>query len=283
MLVVAGAGTGKTSVLVERVARLIRDRHARPDEILALTFADNAANEMCARAGQGLAGMNCAGLRSMTFHAYCYDLLKRAGKDFRLLTKEDLWVWLRLRISELGLNWYIRAASPGQFLDALLEFFDRCHDEVVSPADYRKYVAGLSMANAALPRVVSSKQAEGMTRDEVLERCHEIASAFEKVEQMLAQENLGAFAHMITRALELLQNDEPLRAAEQGRTRFLLLDEFQERQPGADRTGAASGGDGAESLRGWRYPTRQSTASAAPPPRRSRNSPTGFPKPSVSR
>jgi len=159
MLVVAGAGTGKTSVLVERIARLIRDGHARPDEILALTFADNAAAEMSARVRQTLAGMNCAGLRSMTFHAYCNDLLKRAGKDFRLLMPEDLWIYLRQRISDLGLNWYIRAASPGQFLDALLEFFDRCHDEVVSPADYRKYVTGLSTAGAALPRVVSSKQA----------------------------------------------------------------------------------------------------------------------------
>jgi DNA helicase-2/ATP-dependent DNA helicase PcrA len=228
MLVVAGAGTGKTSVLVERIARLIRDGHAPAEDILALTFADNAANEMSARVGQALAGMNCAGLRSMTFHAYCNDLLKRAGKDFRLLMKEDLWIYLRQRISDLGLSWYIRAASPGQFLDALLEFFDRCHDEVVSPADYRKYVASLSKTNALLPRVVSSKQAEGMPRDEVLARCNEIARAFEKVEEMLAQENLGAFAHMITRALELLQNDEPLRAAEQGRTRFLLLDEFQD-------------------------------------------------------
>ena len=148
MLVVAGAGTGKTSVLVERIARLMRDGHARPEEILALTFADNAANEMSARVRQALAGVNCAGLRAMTFHAYCNDLLQRAGRHFRLLMPEDLWVYLRRRISDLGLNWYIRAASPGQFLDALLEFFDRCHDEVVSPADYRKYVAGLSMANA---------------------------------------------------------------------------------------------------------------------------------------
>ncbi|HYN14736.1 MAG TPA: ATP-dependent DNA helicase, partial [Terriglobales bacterium] len=168
------------------------------------------------------------GLRAMTFHAYCYGVLERAGKAFRLLTPEDLWVYLRQRISDLGLSWYIRAASPGQFLDALLELFDRCHDEVVGPADYRKYAAGLGRADAALPRVVSSKQAEGMSRDEVLARCNEIASAFQKVEEMLACENLGAFAHMITRALELLRNDEQLRAAEQGRVRFLLLDEFQD-------------------------------------------------------
>jgi len=228
MLVVAGAGTGKTSVLVERIARLVREGHARPQEILALTFTENAAQEMSARVRKALAGVDCAGLRALTFHAYCYGLLERAGKGFRLLTPQDLWVYLRRRISELGLNWYIRAASPGQFLEALLEFFDRCHDEVVAPRDYRVYVAGLGKTIATLPRVVSSKQADGMPREEVLARCEEIAGVFEKVEEMLAGENLGCYAHMITRALELLRNDGPLRAAEQGRTRFLLLDEFQD-------------------------------------------------------
>lgn len=228
MLVVAGAGTGKTTVLVERMARLVRDGQARPDEILALTFTDKAAGEMSARVRQALAGKDCSGLRALTFHAYCYSLLERAGKAFGLLTPQDLWVYWRRHISELGLNWYIRAASPGQFLEALREFFDRCHDEVVGPADYRKYVAGLSRTNETLPRVVGSKQVEGMPREEVLARCEEIASVFEKVEEMLAQENLGVYAHMMTRALELLRHDEALRAAEQGRALFLLLDEFQD-------------------------------------------------------
>jgi len=228
MLVVAGAGTGKTSVLVERIARLLRQGHARADEILALTFTDNAAAEMAARVRTAVAGVDCDKLRATTFHAYCNGLLQGAGRRFALLMPEDLWVFLRRRISELGLKWYIRAASPGQFLDALLEFFDRCHDEVVSPADYRKYVDGLSNPNAVLPRVVSSKLAEGMPREEVVGRCQEIAGVFEKVEQILTRDNLGCFAHMITRALELLRSDEKLRATEQRRARFLLLDEFQD-------------------------------------------------------
>jgi len=228
MLVVAGAGTGKTSVLVERIARLLRQGHARADEVLALTFTDNAADEMAGRVRTAVAGIECDGLRAMTFHAYCSELLQRSGAAFRLLLPEDLWVFLRRRISDLGLKWYIRAASPGQFLDALLDFFDRCHDEVVSPADYRKYVDGLSKPDAVPPRVVSAKLAEGMTREEVVARCREIAGVFEKVEQMLAREGLGSFAHMITRALELLRRDEQLRAKEQSRARFLLLDEFQD-------------------------------------------------------
>jgi DNA helicase-2/ATP-dependent DNA helicase PcrA len=98
----------------------------------------------------------------------------------------------------------------------------------VGPADYGKYVTGLGRTNAALPRVVSSKLAEDMACEEVLARCEEIARAFKKVEEMLAGENLGTFAHMITRAMELLHRDQQLRAAEQARARFLLLDEFQD-------------------------------------------------------
>ena len=228
MLVVAGAGTGKTSVLVERVARLLREGHARADEILALTFTDNAAAEMAERVRRAVAGMNCEGLCATTFHAYCSALLQAEGRRFGLLLPEDLWVFLRRRISELGLKWYIRAASPGQFLDALLDFFDRCHDEVVSPADYREYVDGLSKPNAVLPRVVGSKLAEGMPREEVIGRCQEIAGVFARVEEMLASNNLGCFAHQITGALQLLRSDQQLRAKEQGCARFLLLDEFQD-------------------------------------------------------
>ena len=226
MLVVAGAGTGKTTVLVERIAHLIRNGHARPDEILALTFADNAAAEMSDRVHKALAGK--AGVRAHTFHAYCYGVLQAAGRSFGVLTREDLWIYLRRRISELPLERYTRAASPGQFLDALLDFFDRCHDEEVDAAAYGRYVEKLGAGKLPLPRVANSRDAAAMSREEVLARCGEIARVFEAVEKMLAAENLGTFAHMITRALELLRNDAQLLAAEQRRSRLLLLDEFQD-------------------------------------------------------
>ena len=63
MLVVAGAGTGKTTVLIQRIVRLVRENHARPDEILAVTYTDNAAKEMQERI-QAEAGRNLAGLRA---------------------------------------------------------------------------------------------------------------------------------------------------------------------------------------------------------------------------
>ena len=91
MLVIAGAGTGKTSVLVHRVASLVREGHARPDEVLALTYTVAAAREMSDRVG-ALLGKP---IRAVTFHDYCLDLLKRAGQGFGVLDETDQWIYLR--------------------------------------------------------------------------------------------------------------------------------------------------------------------------------------------
>src|ERR1700740_3453581 len=68
MLVVAGAGTGKTSVLTHRIERLVREGHARTDEILALTYTVNAAEEMQERVRKLLGGKV---VPALTFHDYC--------------------------------------------------------------------------------------------------------------------------------------------------------------------------------------------------------------------
>src|ERR1022692_5177482 len=96
MLVVAGAGTGKTSVLIRRIARLGEQGHAKPEDVLALTYTVAAAGEMRDRV-RALLGKP---IQSLTFHDYCNDLLKRAGKNFGVLDEKDLWIYLRKRIHE---------------------------------------------------------------------------------------------------------------------------------------------------------------------------------------
>src|ERR1700739_1947983 len=95
MLVLAGAGTGKTTVLIQRIAHLMREGHARPDEILALTYTENAAEEMKIRVRAELKDTSLDGLQTCTFHAWCYALLGRRGAAFRVLDDKDLWVYLR--------------------------------------------------------------------------------------------------------------------------------------------------------------------------------------------
>src|SRR2546426_9874307 len=228
MLAVAGAGTGKTTVLTRRIARLIREHQVRPDEILAVTYTENAAREMRERVQADLRGTDISDLQVATFHAYCNGLLFRCGKQFGVLDEKDLWIYLRKRLRELRLNYFVRAANVSQFLDDLLDFMRRCQDELVGPDKYAEYVRRLERGELPIPRVGKSKDAVTLPDEEVLGRCQEIANVFAIVERMLKEDNLGSFGHMITHAYELLQQDSERLARERERAHFILVDEFQD-------------------------------------------------------
>jgi superfamily I DNA/RNA helicase/RecB family exonuclease len=93
---------------------------------------------------------------------------------------------------------------------------------------YAEYVGRLERGELPIPRVGKSKDADTITDDEVLDRCQEISHVFAKAEEMLQQENLGTFGHMITRAYDLLENNAELLEKERQRIRFILVDEFQD-------------------------------------------------------
>ncbi|HLX79815.1 MAG TPA: ATP-dependent DNA helicase [Burkholderiales bacterium] len=246
MLVVAGAGTGKTTVLARRIAHLIQTEAARPDEILAVTYTRNSAADLIQRVAAILYpkrqpslypemdGPSAArrlmksGLRAHTFHGYCYKLLRDAGATFQLLDDKDLFIFLRRRIGEMKLEHYIKAAAPGKFLEDLLKFFSSCHDELRTPADYEAYVARLERRELPLPRMARRKDADVMPDDEVLARCREVARAFRYAEDRLQTEGLGTFGHIMTRAVDLLARRKSVLEREQRRARFILIDEFQD-------------------------------------------------------
>jgi DNA helicase-2/ATP-dependent DNA helicase PcrA len=223
MLVVAGAGTGKTSVLVSRIARLVKEGQAKPEEILALTYTKNSAAELGDRV-RSLVGKG--DVHTATFHDYCLDLLKSAQKDFGVLDEADLWIYLRRRLRDLRLEYFVRAANVGEFLRDLLTFMSRCHDELVTPEKYEQYVAKLESGELTIPRV--SKSSHEITDAEVLGRCREIARVFASTERWLKDDNLGTFSHMITRALSLLETDPSVLADARSHARFILVDEFQD-------------------------------------------------------
>ena len=240
MLVVAGAGTGKTSVLTYRIERLVREGLARPEGILALTYTINAATEMRERLRGLLGGKE---VNATTFHDYCLGLLRRVGKDFGVLDEKDLWIYVRRRLPELHLEHYVRAANVAQFLNDLLEFISRCHDELVTPEKYAQYVASLERGEVPMPRVAKSKNV--LDEDEILGRCREIARVFSTVERWLREDNLGTFSHMITRAHDLLHSDDNVLAEARARARFILADEFQDANFAQIRILAGLAGSGA--------------------------------------
>ena len=228
MLVVAGAGTGKTTVLTKRIANLVRVGHARPDQILAVTYTLNAAAEMRQRIESEISKSTAAGLQICTFHAYCDNLLARAGRKFRVLDDKQLWIFLRRHIRELKLHYFVRAANTATFLNELTEFIRRCHDELVGPEQYADYVSRLERGEYQLPRVTKSKHAHEVSDEEVLDRCRELAHVFETTERLLRERNLGTFGHMIVDAHQLLAQTQEILDSERSRLRFILFDEFQD-------------------------------------------------------
>ena len=237
MLVVAGAGTGKTTVLTQRIARLLKDGHAKPDEILAITYTRASAHDLVVRLAEARLGRKDqravrqvldSGIKVGTFHAYCYDLLCRAGRRFQLIEDEDLYVLLRHNIDQLGLEHFITAGNLGKFLGDLLKFFRQCSDELRGPHDYDAYVAKLLSGEEPPPRVCSSKQE--LSDADAIARCQEISRLFRRVEQMLATAGMGTYGDVIARAVGLLEDGRAPHLLQRARAgaRFILIDEFQD-------------------------------------------------------
>ena len=144
MLVVAGAGTGKTQVITRRIAWLIASRRAKPSEILALTFTDKAADEMAVRVDQ-LVPYGYTDTSIATFHAFGDRLIREyalelgLAPDVRVLSRAEVVIFLREHLYEFELQEYRPLGDPTRFLGALATLFSRCKDEDITPSTYSTY------------------------------------------------------------------------------------------------------------------------------------------------
>src|ERR687892_1502410 len=109
LLILAGAGSGKTRVITYRIAYIIGDGHAQPDQVLAVTFTNKAAEEMRERV-VSLIGTDCEGVWLSTFHALCARLLRREGpaiglsRDFVIYDSSDQIAVVKQAERELGID-----------------------------------------------------------------------------------------------------------------------------------------------------------------------------------
>ncbi len=227
LLVVAGAGTGKTRVITERICRLLE---ANPDlsgeNVLGLTFTDKAAAEMKHRV-IAAAGERGSEVWLGTFHSFCLNVvLKPREPDLVPIEGIDHWILLRRNLRELQLQRYLKLHEPGQFLNAFLDFFSRCQDELVTPDDYDGYVAALAARlEAERGRLSPEDIAE---REEELAGQKEIARAYRASDRLLRGERQVAFGSMILEAARKLRLDPGLAARLSDRFRYILVDEFQD-------------------------------------------------------
>ena len=239
LLVVAGAGTGKTQVITRRIAWLIATRRARPSEILALTFTDKAAEEMQLRVDQ-LVPYGYTDTAISTFHAFGDRLIREFAfelglpPDVRVLSRPEVVVFLRERLFELGLEEYRPLGDPTRFLGALASLFARCRDEDVSPAAYATHADGLGTRATALASAATGADAGEVDRDaaaaaaELARRQAELARAYGTYTTLLREHGAIDFGDQVSLALQLLRDSAAARESLQARYRYILVDEFQD-------------------------------------------------------
>ncbi len=225
LLIIAGAGTGKTTVITRRIAWLIAQRKARPEEILALTFTDKAAAEMEERVDT-LAPYGYADVEIATFHAFGDRLLREHAlevglqPDFRILNRAEQIIFFRDRLFEFPLVRYRPLGDPTRHIRAILTLISRCKDEDIAPEEYQTYVERLQAQAAKAP-------GDGELRDRAAQHL-ELAQTYAKYQALTAVAGVVDFGDQIVHALRLLRSRPYVLQNYQRRFKYILVDEFQD-------------------------------------------------------
>ncbi len=201
LLILAGAGSGKTRVITFRMAHLIAEGHARPDEVLAVTFTNKAAEEMRLRVEQ-LLGEDCRQIWLSTFHALCARLLRREApaiglsRDFVIYDSSDQVAVVKQAMKALGVD--DKMIPPR----AALSRISQAKNKMESPEDMR--AAGWSLRDQQISRI------------------------YDAYLRTLGEANALDFDDLLLKTVELFEASEPTRARYARKFRYVLVDEYQD-------------------------------------------------------
>ena len=228
LLIVAGAGTGKTTVITRKIAWLIERKLANPENILAVTFTEKAATEMEERVDQ-LLPYGYVDVAISTFHAFCERVLRDHGldvglpADFKLLSTAEQWLLVRQNLDKFELDYYRPLGNPTKFIHALIRHFSRLKDEDISTDEYLKYAEG-RMLNLDSAEFIGSKEEE----EQEVKRLLEVASAYHLYQKLLLDKGALDFGDLITETLRLLSRRPNILKTFREKYKYILVDEFQD-------------------------------------------------------
>ena len=232
LLIVAGAGTGKTTVMTRRLAYLIREGHARPEELLALTFTEKAAEEMEERIDR-LLPAGYVDLWTLTFHAFCERILRahaiEIGLDpgFKLLSAAEQWLFVRKHLFDFELKYFRPLGNPTRFIYALVSHFSRAKDENIGPEAYLLYAEKLAKETTEkLPNI--SDEDERARLSEESEKALELAHAYATYQRLMQEAGQMDFGDLILYTLQLFETRKSVLAQYHKQFKYLVVDEFQD-------------------------------------------------------
>ncbi len=219
LLIIAGAGTGKTTVITERIKHLIINENVHPSEILALTFTEKAAAEMEERVDLAMPyGYNQMWIS--TFHAFCDRILRQEAihiglnPGYKLLSEAESTLLLKQNIFKFSLNYFRPLGNPDKFLSSLLQHFSRLKDEDVSEDEY------LNFAKKSLKN-------KNMEKEEK-EKLIELANAYKTYQKIKIEEGAMDFSDLISNTLKLFRLRKNILKNYQEKFKYILVDEFQD-------------------------------------------------------
>ncbi len=221
LLIIAGAGTGKTKVITHRIAYLIATKAARPDEILAVTFTEKAANEMEERVDI-LIPYSYSFVEISTFNAFGERVLRHHAHelgmhlDFKLLDEVEQALFFREHLFRLPLKHYRPLSSPTRHVQEILGVMKKLKQEGVDPADYLRYARGLKLS------------ARDAAEKESARKHQELALVYKSYQRLLRLHGMIDFEDQVTLVVELFRSRPSVLKEYQERYKYLLVDEFQD-------------------------------------------------------
>lgn len=220
LLIIAGAGTGKTSVITRRIAWLIEQKLAKPSEICALTFTEKAAAEMEERV-DNLVPYGFTDMWIGTFHAFGDRLLRDFAIDlglpanFKVLTSTEQAIFMKQNIYAFDLDYYRPIASPLSHIEALLNHFSRLKDELITPEEYLHF---------SEPEL---KKCDGNSLEEP-DKTLELARGYQRYQELMIQSGNLDFGDLIYLSCKLLQSNKKVLETIHKKYKYILVDEFQD-------------------------------------------------------
>jgi len=221
ILVIAGAGTGKTRVITERIAYILSRKWCKNHQVLGLTFTEKAAGEMEERLDR-LMPLGYEAVPISTFHSFCEKLLRQYGIDigistnFKILEGVRQWQFLKEHLFEFNMDYYRPLGNPNKFIQAMISHFSRLKEELVATDDYQK--------------LVRERALSASTDDEKIEaaRLQELANAYAKYQELLNEANYLDFSDLQYKVIELFESRPNILKHLQEQYQYILVDEYQD-------------------------------------------------------
>ncbi len=238
LLIVAGAGTGKTTVLINRLLYLIKDKQVPADKILLVTFTEKGAGELVERADK-LLPYGYVDLWINTFHGLADRILRDHGldiglpTDYKILTQTEQWIFIKKHLAQFQLDYYEPLGNPNKFIGELIRHFSRLKDENISPAEYLAYAQELkqnqdAMLSGARQRAIVAEDNLDRSGKLDTDKIWELANAYHTYNRLLLANKFLDFGDLIIYVLKLFTQRPQILEYYRDKFRYVMVDEFQD-------------------------------------------------------